>query len=250
MRQLYPVARDVDPADLYDDPRRRRPAQRPYVFVNMVTSADGGTVVDGRTERLGNEGDRFVFGLLRSLADGILVGAQTVRAEQYGAPRVRPPFRAARAARGQQELPRVAVVSRSLELDFSSGLFGDERSRPFVLAPADADPARLEQAQQHAEVIAEGAPELDLPAALRRLAEAGIASLLCEGGPTLNAALLRAGVVDELCLTVAPLLLGEDGGRRIMDAAPVAAPVKLALAHVLEDEGHLFLRYLTDPDGR
>lgn len=245
MRQLYPEARDdVDPADCYDDPRRLQARKRPWVFVNMVASADGATVVDGVTEQLGSPGDRHIFLLLRSLADAILVGAETVRAEGYGPPKVRSEFREGRSARGQAALPRIAVVTRSLRLDWSSALFSDDSSRPFVLAPANADPARLGEASTCADVIAVGAPELDLGAALRQLSDDGIRALLCEGGPTLNATLLQQGLIDELCLTVSPSLVGGGGGAGIMGAAALPTVVGMHLESVLEEDGFLFLRYL------
>lgn len=245
MRQLYPEFRaDVDPADVYDDPMRLERRERPYVFVNMVSSADGGTVVEGVTEQLGSPGDRHIFLLLRSMADGILVGAETVRNEGYGPPKVRPEFRAGREDRKQMTLPRLAIVTRSLRLDFSAPLFNDPNTRPFVLAPEDADAQRLAEAAGFADVITAGAPGLDLSEALRRLAAGGIAALLCEGGPTLNATLLAAGLIDELCLTISPLLVGGGGGARIMGAAPLPQPAGLRLASVLEEDGSLFLRYL------
>ena len=245
MRQLLPEFRDdVAPADAYADPRRHEPRDRPYVFVNMVASVDGATVVEGVTEQLGSPGDRHVFLLLRSLADGILVGAETVRAEGYGPPVIREEFRAAREERGQAPMPRIAVVTRSLELDWESPLFTDGRSRPFVLAPANANTVGLTEAAQAADVIAIGEPQLDLGAALRALAEQGVHALLCEGGPTLNAALLAEGLVDELCLTMTPALVGMGGGKRIIGGAPLPKMVGLELAHVLEEDGNLFLRYL------
>jgi riboflavin-specific deaminase-like protein len=245
MRQLHPEFRDdVTPADVYADPGRSQPRDRPYVFVNMVASADGATVVEGVTEQLGSPGDRHIFLLLRSLADGILVGAETVRAEGYGPPVIREEFQAAREQRGQAAMPRIAVVTRSLALDFEARLFTDGRSRPFVLAPATADAARLDAAAEVADVVAVGDPELDLAGALRELATRGIRALLCEGGPTLNAALLGAGLVDELCLTIAPCLIGAGGGKRIIGGAPLPGTVGLELAHVLEEDGNLFLRYL------
>ncbi|MPZ72029.1 MAG: pyrimidine reductase family protein [Nitriliruptorales bacterium] len=245
MRQLYPVVLDdIDPAKCYEDPRRRQPRDRPYVFVNMVVSVDGATVVEGVTEQLGSAGDRYIFFLLRSLADGILVGAETVRSERYGPPKIREAFRPGRAARGQPPMPRIAVVTRSLRLDWDAPLFRDGRSTPFVLVPASANAERLDQARQVAEVVAIGEPELDLPEALRTLSAAGIHALLCEGGPTLNASLLGRGLVDELCLTVSPTLVGGGGGARIMGSSFLPEPIGLELAHVLEEAGSLFLRYL------
>ena len=247
MRQLYPHARDdVDPAEVYADPRRHEPRERPYVFVNMVASVDGGTVVEGVTEQLASPGDRHIFFYLRSLADAILVGAETVRTEGYGPPKVREAFRAGREQRGQAPMPRIAIVTRSLALNWDTPLFTDSRSRPLVLAPETADRQRLAAAAEVADVVTAGAPQLDLSAALRALGERGMRALLCEGGPTLNAALLGAGLIDELCLTVAPLLVGVSGGSRIMGAADVPVPAGLRLAHVLEEEGNLFLRYLLD----
>lgn len=251
MRQIYPEVRDdVDPAQVYDDPRRRERRDRPYVFVNMVASVDGATVIDGVTEQLGSPGDRHIFFLLRSLADGILVGAETVRAEGYGPPRVRAEFAEGRVARGQPPVPRIAVVTRSLRLDWSSALFTTDSSRPFVLAPADANDERLDEARAVADVIAVGETELDLSAALAGLADRGIAALLCEGGPTLNGALLTHGLIDELCLTLSPSLVAGGGGSRIMGSAGVPQVVGLELASVLSEEGSLFLRYLTNRGSR
>jgi riboflavin-specific deaminase-like protein len=245
MRQLLPEYRaDADPATVYEDPTRRETRERPFVFVNMVASVDGATVVQGVTEKLGSPGDRHIFFLLRSLADAILVGAETVRAEGYGPPKVRQEFAPGRAARGQPPLPRIAIVTRSLRLDWDSPLFHDERSRPFVLAPASADPQRLAQASEVADVIAVGEPELDLAAALRSLATAGIRALLCEGGPTLNSTLLGNGLIDELCLTISPTLVGGGGGATIVGQSLLPEPVDLQLAHLLEEDGSLFCRYL------
>ena len=244
MRQIYPHVRDdVDPAEAYDDPRRFERRDRPYVFLNMVASVDGATVVDGVSGALGGQADRTVFLLLRSMADAIMAGAQTVRAEGYGPPKVREEHRAARAARGQAPRPRLACVSRSLNLDWGTPLFTESPDRPFVLTAAGGDPARISAASERAEVIAVGDPDLDMPAALRALADAGVASLLCEGGPTLNGILLEQGLVDELCLTVSPALVGR-GGTSIVGAPALAGPVPLELASVLTDDGYLFLRYL------
>ena len=245
MRQLYPDARDsVDPADVYGAADRAPRPDRPWVLLNMVSSADGATVINGVSEHLGGPGDREIFLYLRSLADGILAGAGTVRAEGYGPPKVRNEHRAARQARGQALLPRLCIATRSAGFDWSASVFNDERTRPVILAPATADPQRLEQARSHADVIAVGEPDLDVPAALRALLALGIDVLLCEGGPSLNAGLLEAGVVDELCLTVSPKLVGEGGGSTIVDGAKLSPPADLQLASVVEQDGDVFLRYL------
>ncbi len=123
MRQLFPLCvDDVDPTPLYDDRSRLSRPGRPYVVVNMVASIDGATAVEGVTAKLGGGGDRRIFFLLRSRAD-VVVGAQTIRAEGYGPPRLEAEVMDTRRARGQSALPDIAVVSRSLNFDWSSRFF-------------------------------------------------------------------------------------------------------------------------------
>ena len=245
MHQLYPVARnDVAPADVYVDPLRRARPKRPWVLLNMVASADGATVVDGVSDKLGGQGDRAIFLFLRSLADAILAGAGTVRAEGYGPPKVREEHREGRARRGQAARPRLCIATRGAGFDFSTPLFNDPDNRPIILCPADAPAERLDEARRHADVIAQGKGQLDLAAALRRLAADGVEVVLCEGGPSLNATLLEHGLVDELCLTVSPTLVGSGGGSTIAGAPQLPAPLGMHLATVVEHDGELFLRYL------
>lgn len=241
MRHLVP--RDLDEAGTeaaYDDLAGRRAEGRPYVAVNMVASADGAISVEGRTQALSSEADRFVFHHLRSLADVILVGAQTVRAENYGPPKISEARQAARVARGQAPVPRIAVITGSLDLDWSSRLFTESPTRPIILTTTTADTSK---AAEVADVITAGEPRVDAAAALAALTELGVGVVLCEGGPTLNGVLAADDLIDELCLTVAPTLVGGDvvagllGHLRIPDLLP------LSLVHALEAEGELFLRY-------
>ncbi len=244
MQQLYPSPDPaVDPAAVYrHDPP---PADRalPRVLVNMVASVDGATVAEGVTEGLSSPGDKRIFFLLRTLADVILVGAQTVRAEGYGTARLSEAAMAARRDRGQAPAPRIAVVTRSLHLDWSTRLFTEATVRPFVIAPPTADPARLAAAREVADAVVVGDTRVDLVAALRALRERDVGVVLCEGGPTLNAELAGADLIDELCLTIAPALVGAGGGDRIIAAAPLPGLHAVSLLSVLEDDGSLFLRY-------
>ncbi len=243
MRQLFPVNRDnLDVEELYRGGRPPRP-KRPYVAVNMVTSIDGATAVEGVTAKLGSPGDKRIFFLLRSLADVILVGAQTVRAEGYGPPRLDRTAVAARLARGQSSLPAIAVVSRSLNFDWSSSLFTDPATRPVILTPASAQAEELRRAQGRADVVIVGDTSVDLAQGLEALSARGARLVLCEGGPTLNGELASAGVVDELCLTVAPTVVGGGGAARLMGARPLKRMLDAALLHMLEEDGFLFLRY-------
>jgi riboflavin-specific deaminase-like protein len=244
MRRLEGAAGEVDPAAVYLGVERAAVGDRPWVMVNMVASADGGTAVKGVSGALASEGDRRIFFLLRGLADVILVGAQTVRAERYGPPRLGEEVRARRRERGQADLPTIAVVSATLGLDWTSPLFTETPVPTVVVAPAAADPEALARAREAADVVVAGDERVDLAEALRRLGERGAKVVLCEGGPRLNAELLHAGAMDELCLTVSPALAGAAGANRITDGAMLDGLVGLRLASILEEDGFLFLRYL------
>jgi riboflavin-specific deaminase-like protein len=249
VRQLLPLSRasaslgtsEVEAA--YDALAELRADGRPYVAVNMVASADGAIAVEGRTAAMSSAGDRLVFHHLRSLADVILVGAQTVRAENYGPPKVNAARQAARAARGQAPLPRIAVVTGSLDLDWSSALFTDGRVRPYVIAPASADPAKLRLAEAVSEVIVAGEDRVDVAAAMARLHADGHGFVLCEGGPTLNGELALAGAIDELCLTVAPVLVGGSSRTGILGGTVLPDTIGLEVVHLLEEDGNQFFRF-------
>lgn len=222
--------------------RRGDAGVHPYLVVNMVASVDGAIAVEGRTARLGGPDDLQLFRHLRSLADVILVGAQTARAEKYGPPRLSVEQQAARVARGQLPLPRLAVVSRRVDLDPAMRLF-EGGHRPIVVVPDDAEPSRVSAVGGIADVVTAGSGTVDLAAAVARLGrELGAGLVLCEGGPTLNGGLLRAGVLDELCLTVAGTLVGGTGGG-LLGPELLDVPVALELVQALPRGDDLFLRY-------
>lgn len=241
MRPLFPgAAVPADPAVVYGE--WPAPPGRPGVRVNMVASVDGAAAVDGTSGGLGGPADRRIYLLLRSLADVALVGAGTVRAEGYGAPALPAELVAAREARGQAPLPRLAVVSRSCDLPWDSSLFTSPTSRPIVVTVAGAPGDRLARAARVADVVLAGAEKVNLERALVALGEAGARAVLSEGGPSLNGQLLAAGLVDELCLTLAPMLVAGAAGR-IATGPPLAPPAGLELVSALEEDGFIFLRY-------
>jgi riboflavin biosynthesis pyrimidine reductase len=206
-----------------------------HLRVNFVSSADGAVTLNGVSGGLGGPGDRRVFQLLRDLADVILVAAGTVRNEGYGYPKFGPERRARRLAAGRHESPVFAVVSRSLALDLSSSLFTDAAVRTVVVTGPDAPADRRAELGRCAEVmVVDG-----LPAAVAALHGRG--PILCEGGPHLFATLVGGGLVDELCLTVSPLLAGPGPGR--IEAGPQHPAAELRLAGLLEEDGALFTRY-------
>jgi riboflavin biosynthesis pyrimidine reductase len=236
VRQLLPYpAEDVTDDDLaaaYAPPPGR------HLRVNFVSSADGAVTLKGVSGGLGGPGDRRLFQLMRDLADVILVAAGTVRNEGYGYPAFGPERRARRRAAGRAEWPTFAVVTRSLDLDLTSSLFTDPPARTVVVAGPDAPADRRRELERHAEVLAAG----DLATAVGTLADRG--PILCEGGPSLFAALVADGLVDELCLTLSPLLAGPGAGRIV--AGPEQPPARLALRGLLEEDGALFTRYAVE----
>jgi riboflavin biosynthesis pyrimidine reductase len=241
MRRLLPWP----PADgLTDDDLRAAyqvpPGDRPHVRVNFVTSLDGASTIDGRSAGLATPGDQRIFRLLRTLADVVLVGAGTVRTEGYAGPLVDDEQRAVRASLGLSALPRKAVVSHSLDIDVQAPFF-TEPPRPLVVTRTDADPAKQAALAEVADLVAYGDSRVDLGRTLEALAGNGLRQVLCEGGPALFGALLEAAVVDELCLTLTDMIAGDPTHRLVHTRGQVLTPA--SLAHVLEEDGALFLRY-------
>ncbi len=220
---------------LADGPRA---VDRPAVRLCMVQSLDGVTAIDGTSGGLSSDADRAFYLACRSLADTVLVGAQTVRAEGYGPARLTPQLVVARLERGQPDLPRIAVVSRTLDLDFGASLFTEARQRTVVVTCEAAPADQLARATDVAEVVVAGQDTVDLAVAFRRLNRDGCRLVGCEGGPTLNAQLFDAGVVDEVCLSVSPQFVGD--GQRL--TAGMGGRYPMRLHALLRDGDGLFLR--------
>jgi riboflavin biosynthesis pyrimidine reductase len=214
---------------------------RTWVRANMVASVDGAVSIDGRSGGLSGPADKKVFALLRSLADVVLVGSGTARAEKYKPAR---PDRMTRDLRaGRPPTPPIAVVSGSLDLDPDAPLLTEapDDARTIVITAKAAPADRRETLSRQATVIEAGTEHVSLSLALTALADLGYRRILVEGGPSLLGQLAAAGLLDELCVTVSPLLAGGTAGR-ILTGGP-AAPLSLRLSHVLADDSFLFCRY-------
>jgi riboflavin-specific deaminase-like protein len=259
VRRLLPLPRDIDTPIRSDDAQpadgerhgdgearldveanvaaeaRPAPADRPWVMVNMVASVDGASAgPDGRSRSLSGEADRRLFHALRAVADVVLAGAGTVRAENYGAPR------------GDGKVPRLATVSSSLAFDPDARFFSEPAEPPIVLTTEQAlvegraDP-RLAAV---AELRAAGQLEVDWPAALRLLrTDYDCRTLMVEGGSTLNTRLVADDLIDEFRLTVAPLVVGGSSHRVVGPGAPAVVRT-CTLADLAEEDGFLFFRYV------
>jgi riboflavin biosynthesis pyrimidine reductase len=246
MRQLFPAP--APGPDLDDDALASLyafPAGSGWVRANMVASADGAAEASGQSAGLSSAGDRRLFAVLRGLADVILAGAGTARAEKYKPMRPREVWSSLRS--GRPAVPPIAIVSARLDVDPSSALFtsaaADSHTIVITCSSSPAD-QRAALASAGADVIVAGSSSVDLKAALDALASRGLTRVSCEGGPHLLGSLGAAGLLDELCLTVGPLLAGP-GATRVMAGSPwqPATPERMRLAHVLEEDSFFFTRY-------
>ncbi len=237
--ELYPKpSNQVDLAAAYAFPD----IDAPWVRANFVSSVDGAATLGGRSGGLGNDTDRRIFALLRALADVVLVGAGTARAESYGPAEIAPEWRALRTARAPT--PPIAVVSHRLDLDLSAPLFtaAPPHARTILLTDSTARAQRRRAAAKVADVIVTGDREVDPAVAIDALAQQGYRRISCEGGPRLLAGLAASGMLDELCLTHSPMLVS-GVAPRITNGLALPVPLDLRVEHLLADGNYLFSRY-------
>jgi 5-amino-6-(5-phosphoribosylamino)uracil reductase len=213
---------------------------------NAIASLDGGATTDGTSGGLGGSGDRHLFAVQRELADVIVVGAGTARAENYGGARMTAAQRQRRQRRGQHEVPPLAVVTRSGVLEHDLPVLTQTEVPPLVItcaANADSARARLGSAAQVIDCSGSDPRRVDLAVTLERLADRGLLRVLSEGGPSLLGAFVAANLLDEICLTSAPLLVG--GGAVRITAGIADVLVRMRRAHVIADnDGYLYSRYI------
>jgi riboflavin-specific deaminase-like protein len=243
LHRIHPERAQLDPAEAISGLgwAELAPAHRPYLALNMVATADGRAAVEGRTRAISSDTDRAVFHHLRTQADAIMAGAGTIRSERYGPLIKTDELRAKREREGLDPNPLAVIVSGRLHLPVDVGLFQDPESRVVILTQSDGE---LTGARAQVEYLrAEEGPWDPRPQleALRK--DYGVRSVLCEGGPTLNASLMPYGLVDELFLTIAPALVGGPEALTIMGATPSADVMPIELIWALEDQSELFLRY-------
>ena len=248
--RLQPAGAPATAAELVEElglwERRDPGAGRPRVMLNMISTVDGRASLDGRSGPLGGRADRALFHALRGAVDAVLVGAGTLRTERYG--RIIPDAarRALRAQRGLGEEPLACIVSGRLALDGEIPLLREPDAHVVVLTASAASLPATPATVEYVRAAADG--RLDLAAALGELrARFDVRSLLCEGGPHLAMQLLEAGLLDELFLSLSPLLAGGEpaGGEalRILAGAEIEPPAGLELLGVIASGSHLFLRY-------
>ena len=207
--------------------------QRPYTFFNFVSTLDGRAALDGSTRPLGGPADLEMLLALRTVADAVLIGPGTVRAEGYG--------RLVSPARRPGPPPPAVLISRRFDIPWEAGLFAAADQPVIVYTSADAGDAPEVAAPVEVVRLAPCSPA----AALADLRARGVRALLSEGGPTLFGGLLADGLVDELFLTLSPMITGDEDELAIVSGPRLADPTRLALRWVLRAESELFLRYAT-----
>lgn len=228
----------MDLASLYPWP------EGPWLRSMMVMTLDGATVgADGLSGSISGSADKRVFMEARRLADVVLVGAGTIRAERYRPMISKPQWQEARSAVGLAPAPRIVVVSGRLDLPWDEPMFTESTLPVMVATTTNVDAARLEVARRHSEVVQVGEGSVDVQALVALLHERGASRIVCEGGEALLDALVQRDLVDEMDLSISPLFAG---GGHLPDAArTIRAPYpRFSLAHQFEDEGFVFCRFV------
>lgn len=219
---------------------------RPWVRGNAIASLDGAATTSGTSGGLGGAGDRWLFALQRESADVIVVGAGTARAENYGGARMSVAQRRRRRSRGQTEVPPIALVTRSGLLDHDMPVLTESETVPLVLTTATSAAtvcARLGSAAEVIDCSGSDPDQVDPVVLLNRLGDRGLVRVLNEGGPSLLGTFVAETLLDELCLTSAPLLVGGPAVRIAAGTAEVLTSMRRA--HVLtDDDGYLYSRYV------
>lgn len=227
----------VDPVELQNAYLRGHEG-RPWLVANFVATVDGATVVDGGSTAINDPDDKAMFAALRSVPDFIVVGAGTVRAENYRPVALDEGRRSARVSAGLEPAPHLVIMSRSLDLDPVARVFRDPEHRVTILTDGGAPADRFAALSEVADVVR--LRETHATDVIHYLRMARV--VLCEGGPSVMGQFAAAGLVDELALTIAPMLVAGESPR--LAHGPSTTRQRLILDRVLYGDRSLFLRYL------
>lgn len=238
----------VDPDAAYLDLGLPAGGARPTTVLTMIATLDGKAVVGGpaSTWTLGTEDDHRLFKQIQRNCDAVIAGAGVMRADDIPYPRITPEEAERRSRLGLRPHPLWVVVSRSGRLPADLRLFRGDPADTLLVTPEKADPQALAALAGRTRHMVCGVEDLDLPALMAVLhAEHGVRRLNSIGGPLLNGAMLAAGLIDELFLTLAPKIQNGRDGVTLFEGAPFA-PDSLATASLVSlyrSGDELYLRY-------
>ena len=250
MKTIWPDPKsNVDITQLYEIEKfefankQYQKTKRPWVTLNMISSINGVATSSGLSGELGSKGDKLIFNSLRASADFILLGAGTAKAEKYGMPNISEDAQIRRTSRGQTDIPRLVIISKRLEFDddlkFLNALNDGASATPIIYTTQNAPAKNKTWLSERAEIREAGKENIDLAEVISDLKGKII---LVEGGPTLNGHLLEADLIDELCLTLSPMIVNENGPHII--SGDLKQPKNMKLIQVLADEDSmLYLRF-------
>ena len=254
MQRLLPDFRVLKPEEVYGDLTFPNGAgERPYTVINMVTTVDGKASLGGKAFGLGSRVDRMVMRRIRAAADGLLVGAETLRRENVD-PTVPTQLESRRVALGMSPQPAAIVVTATADLPLERTFFKATGFSRVIVTTESASAERVARLERYARVLRIGANAVDLPTMMTALARSlGLRRVVVEGGPTLNAALIAEGLVDELFWTVAPKILGGAAMRTMVEGRPLPLDriPHLDLMSLHRYDSELFIRYrlVSGPSG-
>jgi riboflavin biosynthesis pyrimidine reductase len=238
MIRTEPGGEEVDPLELQMSYPRGR-SDRPWVMANFITTIDGAAVVEGGSSAINDEDDRAMFSAMRAVPDFIVVGAGTVRAENYGPTRLDERRRQARLEARLEATPHLVVVTRSLDLEPDARVFEDPEHRVTILTGPEAPDERFSELSEVADVVRLNSTSAGDLIHYMRMARV----VLCEGGPSLWGQFIAAGLVDEMALTVSPMLVSGHATRVSSGPMP-EQPLDMRLDRIVYGDRSLFLRYL------
>jgi riboflavin-specific deaminase-like protein len=214
-----------------------------WLRVMMVMTLDGAIAgADGRSGSISSVADRAVLSEVRRLSDAILVGATTVRAEPYKPVRGRPEFAAERKSEGLAPSPVLVVVSASLDLPWDAPMFGESSIRPLVVTTESVSEKARRNARKHADLLVLPGDRLEPRVLVDELSTAGLRRVVCEGGPGLVSTMAAGSVIDEVNLSISPLLCG---GSHPGQSPSFPNPARFELRHIVTDGKFLFNRYVS-----
>ncbi|MDT5188317.1 MAG: hypothetical protein QOI28_568 [Mycobacterium sp.] len=220
--------------------------QRCWVRANMISSLDGGATDDGKAGGLAGPGDRALFARMRQEADVVVVGAATVRIENYSGAHMSVSQRQERQSRGQAEVPPIAVITHSADFEHDAKLFTRAEIPPLILTcreTVDDVRARFDALADVVDASGRHTDRVDPAAVLDILDRRGMRRVLTEGGPSLLSLFIAGDLLDELCVTIAPILVG--GQARRIASGSGESHTRMRRSHLLtDDEGYLYTRYV------